>query len=367
MTTPPPAYRSALHEVRPFRPGDREGILALYRTVFGGDPSPEWFAWKYENNPYAADVPIVVATIDGTVVGCRAFFALEMAVEGESHLALQPCDTMVHPDHRRRGLFVRMNRLAVERYADRPPAFCFNFPNDSSKPGNEAVGWRPVGRVPMYYRVADPAGALAALAGNGDRSGPRSRRELSSPGPIAGAVGTAHQAGDRLFARSSYQIRRHDDPPIATLAALSRRAPPEGIHAVRSERFYRWRLANPERRYHAHVAVRDGEAVAAAVVSPASDHVRIVDMVPRQGVLGARRDLVAGICREYADRPYVTAFGAVLDDPLWYRFLPDTRLPLSAVIRPTTRTLYARDLGARTVEGRPIGDWSLSRLALDTA
>ncbi len=366
MTTTSSAYRSAIHRVRPFRPGDREGILSLYRTVFGGDPSAEWFAWKYEDNPYAVEVPVVVATFDGEVVGCRAFFALEMAVDGDPCLALQPCDTMVHPDHRRRGLFVRMNRFAVDRYAERPPAFCFNFPNDSSKPGNEAVGWRPVGRVPMYYRVTDPAGALAALAGSGDRAASTSRASSSS-GPVADAVGVAHRAGDRLLAPSSHRIRCHESPPIATLAALYGQAPPTGIHAVRSERFYRWRLANPERRYHAYVAARGGEPVAAVVVSPAPDHVRIVDAVPREGALDARRDLLAAVCREYADRSYVTAFGAAVDEPLWYRFLPDTRPPLSTVIRPTTRTLYARDLGSEAVEGRSITGWTLTRLALDTA
>ncbi|MFC4986626.1 hypothetical protein [Saliphagus infecundisoli] len=76
---------------------------------------------------------------------------------------------------------------------------------------------------------------------------------------------------------------------------------------------------------------------------------------------------MAAIPREYADRPYVTAFGDVLDEPLRYWFLPDTRPPLSALIRSTTRTLYARDLGAGAVEGRPIAGWSLARLALDTA
>lgn len=367
MTTTPSAYRSAIHEVRPFRPGDREGILSLYRTVFGGNPTRAWFRWKYEDDPYLEEVPIVVATFDGEVVGCRAFFALEMRIDGNDRIALQPCDTMVHPEHRRRGLFVRMNRLAVERYTGRAPAFCFNFPNDSSKPGNERVGWRPVGQVPMYYRVADPAGALAVLADGGDRSSPGSSTVRSPSGPLAGAIGAAHRAGDRLLAPSSHRIRRHESPPIPTLADLYRRGPAEGIHAVRTERFYRWRLANPERRYRAYVAARGGEPVAATVVSPAPDHVRIVDTVPRVGAASARRELLAAICAEYADRPYVTAFGAVVDEPLRYRFLPDTRPPLSALIRPTTRTLYARDLGGEAVEGRPIGDWSLTRLALDTA
>ncbi|WP_114578886.1 hypothetical protein [Saliphagus sp. LR7] len=72
----------------------------------------------------------------------------------------------------------------------------------------------------------------------------------------------------------------------------------------------------PERRSHADVAACGREAIAATVVSPAPDHVRIVDAVPHERALDARRELLAAVRREYADRPYVTAFGDVLDEPL---------------------------------------------------
>jgi hypothetical protein len=55
------------YTVRPWRPGDEAGILALFNSVFGeGDPNfqprtPEQWRWLYRDNP--AGSQIVVASI----------------------------------------------------------------------------------------------------------------------------------------------------------------------------------------------------------------------------------------------------------------------------------------------------------------
>ena len=90
--------------IRRFRPDDVDAFLELHRDAFGADHGREWFAWKYEENPYVYHVPVFVAERAGDLVGARPFFALELSVNDGRHLALQPCDTMIHPDHRQRGL-----------------------------------------------------------------------------------------------------------------------------------------------------------------------------------------------------------------------------------------------------------------------
>ncbi|SEW15051.1 GNAT family N-acetyltransferase [Natrinema salifodinae] len=383
-----PQTRTATrYTVRTFEPGDRETFLSLYDSVFGRDRSAEWFRWKFRENPYVDHVPIVVATADGEPVGFRSLFAQEMRA-GETVLpAFQPCDTMVHPEHRGRGLFDRMNTRAVERYADGAPSFFFNFPNEHSKRGNEKHGWREIGTVPAYYRPQNPLGALERVTdivptptGDGSEAGgtePQSFDEQAAAATatvtdtIENAVATSHRAGDRLLADSDSDlaIERYETPPADTLAAVYRRAVPDAIHTNRTADFYRWRFANPAQSYTTYVARRDDEPVAALVVSGVGDHARIVETVPRavESERAALDRLLVAALDDYADRGYLEAFGATLPAPLRFRFYPDTRFPLSALLQPAARTLFARDLeDGLELESSAIDAWSFSRLDLDT-
>lgn len=385
--------------IRPFEPDDRRAFLSLYETVFDRERSVDWFQWRYEDNPYVDHVPIVVAEDDGDVVGCRAFFALEAHVEGTEQLAFQPCDTMVHPDYRGQGLFSRMNAFAVDRYTDGEPAFCFNFPNENSKPGNLKHGWKEIGTFPVYYRPQDPVGSVAKLTNDdhdadetradgdgwvdGD-TGPGVDRDLpadidANVGSDDGAVDTlaslvtsSQQAGDRLVTDSSdgFAVVRFETPPAELLESVYRRSVPDGIHTNRTAGFYRWRFGNPAQSYTAYVATRDGETpVAALVTSRVDDHLRIVEALPREidAEAEAIDRLLATALADRGNRNYVTAFGETLPSPIQYRFYPDTRFPLSSLIQPTARTLLARDLDNGVgIERTDADDWSLSRLDLDT-
>ncbi|MDG5821100.1 GNAT family N-acetyltransferase [Natronococcus sp. A-GB7] len=360
--------------IRQFEPGDREAFLSLYERVFGRGRSPAWFRWKYEDNPYADHVPIVVAEDDGDLVGCRSLFAQEMRGHGAVRTAYQPCDTMVHPEYRRRGLFDRMNERTLERYAEGGPAFLFNFPNEASKRGNLNHGWREIGTVPLYYRVRDPVGALERWTdGSGAESPVRTDGRAATAAAKSAAsriVEGVHRTGDRLLAPDAeVTLERHESTPAEALAAAYKRAIPEAMHTNRTATFYRWRLANPEHTYTTYVARRDGEPVAALVTATVDDRVRIVEAVPR-ALEAERRALERLLVAALADREsreFVTAFGETLPRPIRFRFFPDTQAPLSTVIRPSSRTLLARDLDASAaVENSSIDDWTFSRLDLDT-
>ncbi|WP_242695537.1 GNAT family N-acetyltransferase [Halomontanus rarus] len=400
--------RSTSYSVRQFRDDDRASFLSLYDTVFDRNRDARWFDWKYEENPYADHVPIVVAERNETIVGCRSFFPMEMRVDGETRTAFQPCDTMVHPDHRRRGLFSRMNEYALERYGDGSPSFFFNFPNENSKPGNLKHGWRKIGIVPMYYRPQNPVAALGTLlesrlsrfdsdadsdsnadAGDGTSvdaasdgaSNPNTGRLPIDPvdgrtvesinRALASTSAISHRVRDRLVTPSTPEmtVERHETPPASALEAVYRQSIPDAVHANRTAAFYRWRLQNPTKEYVTYLARWEGTPVAALIVSPVEDYVRIVDSLPR--ATGTHQKplerLLVDVLAEYSDRSFVTAFGDTLPAPLRYLFYPDTRRPLSSAIQPTTRTLLARDVGSeRAIEDTTTADWALSRLDLDT-
>lgn len=340
------------YRVRPFEPGDTEGILDLFEAVWGERRSEAWFEWKYRSNPYVDHVPVMVVVDDrGNLVGARPLFVVPLGIAGERVLALQPGDTMVHPDHRRRGLFTRMTERTIDRYRDHEAALFFNFPNSKSRPGYMKLGWRTVGPVSTYYRIQQPSTWLETDGLLG--------RAIEPVADAAAAVGTRIVDATAPSGGGS-TIRRHDTIPTTLLASLYDRAPPSGIHAVRDDDYVRWRYGNPQWSYRTYVARKDGTAIAAAVVAMPDDGetVRITDLVPPKPTDSALAALCSAIVTEYAHAD------AILAPPTFatsvrrrFGFLDDARPPLSAMTTP--RTLVTRPVVPETT-GWTIADTALT-------
>ena len=92
-----------------------EELLDLFQVSFGHDMSAELWNWKYFLNPLvSADPVIIVAISKGKIVGARPLLPAEIWIGDEKTKAAQPCDTMVHPEHRREGIFYQMNVWRVQ-------------------------------------------------------------------------------------------------------------------------------------------------------------------------------------------------------------------------------------------------------------
>lgn len=356
------------YEIRPFEPGDADGFLSLYETVMGKPRGKDWFDWKYASNPYVDRVPITVAVSEGSIVGTRPFFALPVRVDGEREVALQPCDTMVHPDHRRRGLFTRMTERAIERYDDDHPFF-FNFPNHRSLPGYRKLGWRVVSKRPGYYRIAEPGTVAAART---DRAAVSLASRVATP-LAKGYYGLRDR---RTTVPSEVSVRASTEPPARELAALYRRSVPEGIHAVRDEAFYEWRFGNPDWKYTTYVAEGDTGPEAAIItgtsVGSSPTATKLTDVVP----LGSapKPHLSGLIDRILADRSETDLFVApaqgIPDAVLrGFGFHPDTVPPLSLFANQTTHAVRAldRDWERDGTEIDHPDDWLLTFVEGDTS
>lgn len=329
------------YTIRPFEDSDVDGFLSLYETTFGERRSEEWFDWKYRHPPYVGHVPVFVSeSRSGDVVGVRAFFALEMYCGSTRHTCLQPADAMVHPDHRRRGLFTTMTKEAIDRYTDSDVRMFFNFPNDKSWRGNKKLGWRAVSEYPTYYRVADPTSLLG------------SDTVLADVGTMAAS--TAVSSGQRLIdqvtnrlVESDITVRRSRTDPssLSELSAFHDRWRPRRCHAVRDETFYEWRLANPEREYAVYFGYRD-DALEGAIITGSKTWgdgmvlTSIVDVLPLLAADADRDVLLALLKRAIDENPDTDVFklpaGPIPPRVAGYcGFIKDDVYPFSEVATPT--------------------------------
>lgn len=376
--------------VRRYRTADRAEVLALDEEVWGRRRTDSWLAWKYERNPYLDHTPMFVAEADDRIVGARPFLAFQLRVGGRNLLALQPSDTMVHPEYRGRGIFTAMTEAALSHYDDSDVALYFNFPNGMAAPGYRKLGWREVSERRTYYRVQNPVGLAAERAGVGALG--RLLPDLDDRVVVAFARMTQ---GDGTLGDGTLRSgeSKHDDLTVEcvdgiqpeTLASLYLRNVPFEIHARRDRAFYRWRFDSPSWRRRTYLARRDGDPVAALVARSRTTTAGIVltqlaEVAPLRGDdvwIAALDRILSHVLDDHADSDVL----ADPDSPIPSRlltargFLANDRPPLSWA-RRHRRGLYVRSAAADdvadpdwTIDGYRLADpknWRLTFAERDT-
>ncbi|OGQ04928.1 MAG: hypothetical protein A2026_08940 [Deltaproteobacteria bacterium RBG_19FT_COMBO_46_12] len=108
------------YSVRPFQPGDEEGIVELLELVFDGWPrfgllcSPlEHWKWKYLNNPLWKN-QIIVGVSDHRIISCVHYPSLRIKIGHGVCLGTQGLDLAVHSDFRGVALFKTMWDLGIK-------------------------------------------------------------------------------------------------------------------------------------------------------------------------------------------------------------------------------------------------------------
>jgi GNAT superfamily N-acetyltransferase len=358
------------YRVRQYEPGDRRGVLALYETVFGDRRGRgDWFDWKFVENPYRARVPICVAERDGRIVGARPSLPLPLSVGGRREIALVQVDPMVHPDHRRRGLFTRMAEHVYDYYGPREPSVVVGFPNEAVKAGLEKMAEKLalddgiMATFTEFYRVQNPAAlSNAPLAG------------AASPGLRAYLA-----ARDRTTPRApDGELDRYVGVPQTRLAEIAAGQPTPRVHAVRDEQFFGWRYDNPRYDYATYVFRGEGGPVAIVVgeqentdehIVHLSDVLPVADGETRTRALSA---LLGAVLEEHRDADVVAAAGTTLPRSVLARhgFLGTDRLPMSRFA--SAYWFSARPLGGSggewVVNGQALADeesWNLSFCELE--
>ncbi|WP_253736479.1 GNAT family N-acetyltransferase [Halohasta salina] len=362
-TTGREAYR-----IRRYRPDDRAAFDSLYESVFGRPATDDWFAWRFVEPPAVDEIPIFVAEADGELVGARPFLCFRLETGSRRLLGVQTCDTMVHPDHRRRGLFTRMTERAYDHYGSREePVVQFSVPNQYSRPGYLKLGCAVVGPFALSHRIHRPESLvdddrLARLAGAGR--------------PILRLYNTARQRLTAPTGGDDIGVRCHDRVPSETFEELYETAVPNRIHAVRSRAFYEWRFDNPRWTYRAYTAHRGGEPVAGIVTGTKTANGRtrmqLTDVVPLVGGRYRRSALAALLRRILSDAGFVDLVsarpGAIPAELLAaFGFAPDDRFPLSLATTTTlliTKLIDGREDDRWLVDGHDLQDPTSWQLAL---
>jgi len=156
--------------MRPYRDGDEEQILRLRQHVFGDlDPvrlsAPTW-QWQFRRNP-AGEAFCALAEDHGRIVGQYAVIPTRFCVQGKETRFALSCDTMIHPDYRRQGLFSALAREVYRRIeSEARISTVWGFPNKASLPGfTRHLNWRLLTVFPLRLAPLRPLAMLRTRLG----------------------------------------------------------------------------------------------------------------------------------------------------------------------------------------------------------
>jgi len=142
------------------------GVFSLFKDVFGKDIDKEYFLWKNMNNPQGKSI-IKLALKEDEVVGFSSAWMFNMEFMGNTILAGQSVDAMVHKDHRKKGIFESLALAALEDMKNTGAQLRFNFPNEAAY--NASVGKiniRKVCDIPQYIKILKGKEAAGMFTAN---------------------------------------------------------------------------------------------------------------------------------------------------------------------------------------------------------
>jgi len=354
------------YTVRPYEPGDREGVLSLYEAVHGVRPGEEWFDWKFREAPYSSEVPMFVGTSDGGIVGIRPYLLLPTRAGPRRFRALYLMNVMVHPDHRRKGLFSRLVTRTID-HAEDQAALAITHANQNSRPIYVERGWKEVAAaVPVACRIQDPDRIVSRVR---KRNG-KAVRLLEDIGPLAarGYLVACDGLTDEVSRwRSGIDVHRERGVAVETLASLYGQWVPSACHVEQGETYYQWRFSSPDWECWTYIVTIDDETAIAAVVYTGVRYdglelTYIADVVPMYRSERHWTALLRLVARVTSDHQRSTLIAtSALSVPLSVLgiggFVPDTVPPLSWV--RTHPSLMARELTGIEDDSVDTSDWKL--------
>jgi GNAT superfamily N-acetyltransferase len=116
-------------------------ILNLFELVYGKNLDKTLWEWFYLENPFG-DAVVSLAFENNILAGHYAVIPYYLIREQEikSYLSMT---TMVHPDFRGRGLFIKQAKTVYEKLMDLGADCVFGFPNENSAHGfKKHLGWK---------------------------------------------------------------------------------------------------------------------------------------------------------------------------------------------------------------------------------
>lgn len=136
--------------------GDEQGLTIFNEKVMAGPSTPEYWTWKYFQNP-AGKGGFALALDGNSIVGRVGGIPLRMKAGKNEVLAAQALDTDVMNDYRKGFTYYRLDNMAIEVGREKGVAFVFGFATQSTYDiSTKTLGFRHAASVVKWVKLLDP-------------------------------------------------------------------------------------------------------------------------------------------------------------------------------------------------------------------
>lgn len=116
-------------------PGNIKDLYRLFDAVYHKSCPKNYFDLKYSTAYTGVSYIGFLAYHNQIPVAYYGIIPTFVSINKQTVLGAQSCDTMTHPEHQKKGLFVTLAKKTFELAKEKGIHFVFGFPNQSSYPG----------------------------------------------------------------------------------------------------------------------------------------------------------------------------------------------------------------------------------------
>lgn len=276
------------YEIVKYEPEYKGQVAELQRHSWSSNLrlNAAYLEWKHEQNPYLKKPLIYLGLYAGQVVGMRGMSGAKWQIgpPTQTFLGLKADDLVILPEHRNRGLFTQIMRVALDDLANQGHTYVFSLTaGPVTLLGSLAMGWRSIGSMQMVHRQAERrisfhkarrwASRLPLVWRFADKLPLLYSTEERNPFHFFDRNSARRQ---RLTSRS---VSVDQVPRPEAMAELVERIGSDGrIRHVRDRQYFAWRFQNPLRVYRFlfwEEANLEGYLVLQKSISTLSDRERV--------------------------------------------------------------------------------------------
>jgi hypothetical protein len=140
-------------------------LIFLYRHAFNEKENLKFLKKKYNTSSFGLkNIGYIAYSSTNEPSAYYGIFPINAQINGKEILVAQSGDTMTHPNHRGKGLFITLAKMTYELAKKEDVEFVFGFPNDNSSPGFfKKLNWVHYANV-NHYKIKTGALPLEKVA-----------------------------------------------------------------------------------------------------------------------------------------------------------------------------------------------------------
>lgn len=142
--------------VRAYKKGDEDKIFDLVKVVYpekklNKENWMKFWKWMYTECP-AGKASIWLADHNGKIAGQYPMIFANLKVGDKTAKVGQNIELMTHPDYRKQGMFLTLEKKALNEAAKEGTYITIGFPNEAAYPGHIKTGWFDIGSLDIGFK-----------------------------------------------------------------------------------------------------------------------------------------------------------------------------------------------------------------------